>query len=132
MRPQPEVYSQVKPNQDNGAVVQINNVGCELADLQGHPIKVLSCEDADVTIRYLEGDVEPDCRVDVLDQQGIAFRWGAEKASLIYNDRYNLEPSGAQADNDIDIKDQQFVYGRFGSTCAAPHPPQDPLNPKGA
>lgn len=130
VRPQPDVYSQAKPNQDNGVVVQLNNVLCELADLQGHPIPVFSCEDADVTIRYLEGDVEPDCAIDALDTQAIAFRWGVEKGSLIYTEFMNLEPSGPQADNDIDIKDLQFVFGRFGSTCKAPHPPQNPVNAK--
>jgi hypothetical protein len=129
--PQPDVYSQAKPNQDNGVVVQLNNVGCELADLQGHPIPVFSCEDADITYRYLEGDVTADCVVDALDTQSIAFRWGAEKGSLIYTDFMNLEPSGTQADEDIDIKDLQFVFGRFGSTCDNPHPPQVPVNPKG-
>jgi hypothetical protein len=131
VKPQPDVYSQAKPNQDNGVVVQLNNVGCELADLQGHPIPIFSCEDADITFRYLEGDVTADCDVDALDTQSIAFRWGAEKGSLIYSDFMNLEPSGAQADNDIDIKDLQFVFGRFGSSCDDPHPPQDPVNPKG-
>jgi hypothetical protein len=130
VRAQPDVYSQAKPNQDNGVVVQLNNVLCELADLQGHPIPVFSCEDADVTIRYLEGDVEPDCTINALDTQAIAFRWGVEKGSLIYTPFMNLEPSGPQADADIDIKDLQFVFGRFGSTCAVPHPDQDPVNAK--
>ncbi|MDZ4371780.1 MAG: hypothetical protein U1C74_10205, partial [Phenylobacterium sp.] len=113
-------------------VTQLLNTGCELADLQGHPISTTGvCADADVTIRYLEGDVEPSCGVDTLDTQAIAFRWGANKGSLLFNDRFNLEPTGAQADQDIDIKDLQFVYGRFGSSCAAPHPPQGPVNPKG-
>ena len=42
----------------------------------------------------------------------------------------NLEPSSQQQDNDIDINDLQFVFGRFGSTCKDPHPAQDPVNPK--
>jgi hypothetical protein len=130
IRPQPDVYSQAKPNQDNGVGVQVNNVLCELADLQGHPIPVFSCEDADITIRYLEGDVSPDCTINAMDTQAIAFRWGVEKGSLIYVEFMNLEPSGAQADDDIDIKDLQFVFGRFGSTCKAPHPDQDPVNLK--
>jgi hypothetical protein len=130
VRPQPDEYSVIKPNQDNGNVVQLNNVGCELADLQGHPIAVFSCEDADVTIRFLEGDVEPDCAVNALDTQAIAFRWGANKGSLIYTAFMNLEPSGTQADNDIDIKDLQFVFGRFGSTCKVPWPAQEPINAK--
>ncbi len=128
--PQPEIYSQAKPNQDNGVVVQINNVGCDLGDEQGHAIPIFSCDDADITFRYLEGDVEPDCVIDVVDAQAIAFRWGVEKGSLIYKDFMNLEPSSQQADNDIDINDLQFVFGRFGSTCKAPHPAQDPVNPK--
>jgi len=129
-KPQPEAYSQIKANQDNGQAVQLNDEACKLTDLQGHAIEVFSCEDADVTIRFLEGDVEPDCQVNTLDTQSIAFRWGASKGSLVFNDRFNLEPSGTQADQDIDVNDLQFVYGRFGSTCAAPHPAQNPVNPK--
>jgi hypothetical protein len=130
VKPQPEVYSQIRANQDNGQVVQLNNEACKLTDLQGHAIPVFSCDDADVTIRFLEGDVEPDCQVNTLDTQAIAFRWGATKGSLIFNDRYNLEPSGTQADQDIDINDLQFVYGRFGSTCASPWPAQVPVKAK--
>ncbi|MFV2070213.1 MAG: hypothetical protein ACC645_24865, partial [Pirellulales bacterium] len=128
--PQPEVYSQAKPNQDNGVVVQINNVNCDLGDEQGHAIPIFSCDDADITFRYLEGDVDPNCAIDAIDAQSIAFRWGVEKGSLIYKDFMNLEPSSQQADADIDINDLQFVYGRFGSTCEVPHPPQPPVNPK--
>ena len=128
--PQPEIYSQAKPNQDNGVVVQISNVNCDLSDEQGHAIKIFACDDADITFRYLEGDVVPDCVVDATDAQAIAFRWGVEKGSLIYKDFMNVEPSGQQQDNDIDINDLQFVFGRFGSTCEDPHPPQLPVNPK--
>jgi hypothetical protein len=130
VKAQPEEYSQIKANQDNGNAIQINNEACKLTDLQGHAIPTFSCEDADVTIRFLEGDVEPDCQVNTLDTQSIAFRWGAQKGSLVYNDRFNLEPSGTQADQDIDVNDLQFVYGRFGSTCASPWPAQAPVNPK--
>jgi hypothetical protein len=129
VRPQPDVYSQIKPNQQNGQAVQLINLKCELADLQGHPIAIYSCDDAAVTMRFLEGDVEPDCEINTLDTQAIAFRWGAEKGSLLYLGWFNLEPWGTQADTDIDIADQQFVYGRFGSTCDDPHPPQPPINP---
>ncbi len=128
--PQPEIYSPMKPNQENGNVVQINNVNCDLGDEQGEAIPIFACDDADITFRYLEGDVEPDCSVDALDAQAISFRWGVEKGSLIYKDFMNLEPSGTQSDADIDINDLQFVFGRFGSTCAVPHPPQPPVNPK--
>jgi len=132
VRPQPEVYSQLRPNQDNGNAIQILNQGCELADEQGHAIPIFSCEDADITFRYLEGDVDgPDCDVDVFDTQQVAFRWGVNKGSLLYNTFMDLEPSGqVKGDGDIDIKDIQFVFGRFGSTCDAPWPAQLPVNPK--
>ncbi len=133
VRPQPEMYSQLRPNQNNGQVVQILNQGCELADEQGPAIPTYSCEDADITFRYLEGDVDgPDCDVDVFDLQQVSFRWGVNKGNLHYKSLMDLEPSGhgVNGDGDIDIKDIQFVYGRFGSTCANPHPPQMPVNPK--
>jgi len=131
VRPQPEVYSQAKPNQDNGVVVHIANVNCDVSDLQGHAIALGGCDDSDITYRYLEGDVNPDCVIDAVDAQSVAFRWGVEKGSLIYNDFMNLEPSGAQSDEDIDVNDVQFIYGRFGSVCSDPHPPQPPMNPLG-
>ncbi|MGB2695403.1 MAG: hypothetical protein WBD55_09480, partial [Dehalococcoidia bacterium] len=82
-------------------------------------------------IRWLEADVNGDCRVDAADGQILAFRWGARVGNLLYNQRFDLEPSGtAKFDGDVDIKDIQFVFGRHGSTCADPHPPQDPVNPK--
>jgi hypothetical protein len=130
VRPQPDEYSVIKPNQDNGNVVQIQNVACELADLQAHPIPVFSCDDVELTIRYLEGDVVPDCTVNALDTQAIAFRWGVQKGHQFFVDFLNVEPSGPQADNDIDISDLQFVFGRFGSTCTNPWPAQAPVNPK--
>jgi hypothetical protein len=133
VRPQPELYSQIRPNQDNGNAIQVLNQNCELADEQGHAIPIFSCEDADITFRYLEGDVDgPDCDVDVVDAQQVAFRWGVNKGSLLYNSFMDLEPSGqVKGDGDIDIKDIQFVFGRFASTCTTPWPSQIPVNPKG-
>jgi len=142
VRPSPELYSQIRPNQDNGIVVQILNQGCELADEQGHAVPIFSCEDADITFRYLEGDIGgpgspsvpqgPNCVVDVFDAQNVAFRWGVHLGSLLYNSFMDLEPSGqVKGDGDIDIKDIQFVFGRFASTCANPWPAQLPANPKG-
>ena len=131
VRPQPELYSLITADQDNGVNAQILNSGCNLADMQGHPIKKIGCDDSEVTIRWLEGDVNGDCAVDVRDQQILAFRWGAESTSLLYNTRFDLEPSGQiNSDGDIDIKDVQFVYGRHGSTCLVPHPDQEPRNGK--
>ncbi len=46
--PQPEVYAQAKPNEDNGVVVQINNVNCDLSDEQGRAIKPITSFDCGV------------------------------------------------------------------------------------
>jgi hypothetical protein len=126
-----DVYSMLVANQQNGIATQLINQDCQLADLQGHPIKIDACDDAAVTIRYLEGDIHADCVVDVLDSQQLAFRWGSRLGNLLYNSRFDLEPSQPKkGDGDIDAKDLQFVYGRFDSTCKAPHPAQDPVDPK--
>jgi len=144
--PSPELFSQIRPNQENGIPVQIMNQGCNLADEQGIAIPIFSCEDADITFRFLEGDVDgPDCVVNVFDTQNVAFRWGASKGSLLFNSFMDLSPSGhgVNGDGHIDIQDIQFVFGRFGSTGSAqkgstgpcpvvghPWPPQLPVNPK--
>ena len=70
--------------------------------------------------------------MDTVDTQAEAFRWGSQKGTLLYSDFFNTEPSKPQQDDDIDINDLQFVYGRFGSTCVEPHPDQDPVNAKAA
>jgi hypothetical protein len=132
VRPQPEAYHLIIPNQDNRLPVQMLNQECELADSQGHPVPHLGCDDMVPTLRYLEGDVVSDCSVDVLDQQALAGRWLATAGNGLYNERMDVEPSGLVAglgagDGDIDIKDLQFVFGRHGSTCASPHPPQPPV-----
>jgi hypothetical protein len=122
------------PNQGNGIATQLINQGCELSDLQGHPIKTAICGDAELTIRYLEGDVNADCEVNVQDQQQIAFRWGSHLGSLLYNSRFDLEPAAPKkGDGDIDAKDLQVVWGRHTSpadTCINPHAGQDPVDPK--
>ena len=146
VRPQEELYSQIRPNQSNGIPVQIMNQLCQLSDDQGLPIPIFSCEDADITFRFLEGDVDADCDVDVLDAQAIAFRWGAIKGNLLFNSFMDLSPSGhgVNGDGRIHIGDLQFVFGRIGSlgtdskggngVCTGDPedawPLQPPVNPK--
>ena len=136
VQPMPEEYSMMRPNNGNGNVVQIISSACKMTDTQGDAIApdagTPHCTDVDITIRYLEGDVVPDCEVNTLDTQAVAFRWGSQKGSLLYSGFFNTEPSKPQQDDDIDINDLQFVYGRFGSTCENPHPDQAPVNPKAA
>ena len=58
--------------------------------------------------------------------KGLSLRWyGAFFGSVLYSKWYDLEP--ALHDLDIDIKDLQKVFGRDGSTCQVPVPPQPPL-----
>jgi hypothetical protein len=134
VRPMPDVYSQMKANNGNGITTPLLNIACKLGDEQGDPIApppgTSSCTDSHLTIRFLEGDVEPSCEVDTADLQAIAFRWNSAKGNLLYNWRFNLEPYPPNEDNDIDVMDMQQVYGRFGSTCVEPHPEQPPVNPK--
>ena len=66
-----------------------------------------------------------DCTVDVLDDQIEASHYGAFFGNLSYEPWYDLEP--ATKDFDVDVKELQKVFGRNGSTCANPVPPQAPL-----
>ena len=136
-----DVYSMIIPSQLNGIVTQLINQDCNLADTQGHPIKLAGqtepgvgpavCDDAAVTIRYLEGDLHADCVIDIHDQQQISFRWGSQLGQLLYNSRFDLEPSAPKlGDGDIDTKDIQTVFGRHDSTCKLPHPEQPAIDPK--
>ncbi|MCH8902090.1 MAG: hypothetical protein IIC88_07295, partial [Chloroflexi bacterium] len=121
-------------------VTMILNTGCNLADIQGHAIDSSGCDDAALTIRWLEADFNGDCKVDVLDQQAVANAWGAKAGSLLYNARMDTMPYGnIQGDQRIDIKDVQFAYGRNGSVCdeqnrfkftGPPNPAQDPVENK--
>ncbi len=62
----------------------------------------------------------------------LAFRYGSSFGSQLYDQWYDLEPKFA--DQDIDIKDLQYVFGRNYSTCQHPIPddqaiPVDPGQP---
>jgi thermitase len=56
-------------------------------------------------------DFNGDLSLDVLDRQTIAFRYGRDLGHPLYHPKYDVEPFLA-ADNDIDIKDLQFVFPR--------------------
>jgi hypothetical protein len=132
--PHPDLANELFPGNDNGVVTVIKDNGCELVDVMGHPVQgsvngglTPVCADLAVTVRILEGDVNLDCAVDVLDMQQIAFRYGSFFGSTLYSQWYDLEP--ALHDLDIDIKDVQKVFGRDGSTCQLPLPAQPPVDP---
>ena len=69
----------------------------------------------EITVRILEGDLNLDGVVNVLDEGLIAYRYGATFGSLLYSPWYDLQPN--LKDYDIDIKDLQKVWGRQGSVC---------------
>jgi hypothetical protein len=129
--PHADLRDDLFPGNDNGVVTIIKDNGCELVDVFGHPLLdsingglTPVCEDLDITVRILEGDIDLDCDVDVVDEQLIAFRYGAFFGSVLYSKWFDLEPN--LHDLDIDIKDLQKVFGRDGSTCQEPIPAQPP------
>jgi len=123
------------PGNDNGIPTLIKDNQCELADVLGHPLpgagngtgQLTVCGDIYVTVRILEGDLNLDCKVDVLDEAIIASHYGAFFGSAFYQKWFDLEPKFH--DLDIDIKDLQKVFGRDGSTCQNPIPAQTPVAP---
>jgi hypothetical protein len=116
-----------RPTKDNGIVTDIIDENCEVTDTLAEWIPGTSpggltatCGDVHITVRMLQGDLDLDCDVDVIDDQMIAFRYGAAFGLQLYDGWFDLEPK--YTDFDIDIKDLQFVFGRNYSTCQAPIP----------
>ena len=127
VRPEADLGFRIRPGKDNGVVRRLLDQNCEVADIYGDIFPVTDagltrdCTDVDVTVRRLEGDLDGNCEVTVVDAQRAAFRYGAFFGQLLYDTFYDLEPFVAP-DFDLDIKDMQFVFGRVGATCAAPVP----------
>jgi hypothetical protein len=133
LTPNEDLKFRLHPGNDNGVVRMILDENCEVVNTLGHPQPgsingglALSCDDATVTVRILEGDLNLDCKVDVTDLQSIAGRYGAFFGNVFYDPWYDLEP--ALKDFDIGIKDIQKVAGRDGSTCELPVPDQPPVS----
>jgi uncharacterized repeat protein (TIGR01451 family) len=136
--PEPDLKYRLHPGQENGIVRRILDENCEAADIFGDPLAdaagaplqgivdgglVEDCDDVDITVRILEGDLNLDCVVDIIDDQMIAFRYGAFFGSLRYDPWFDLEP--ALKDFDVDIKDLQKVFGRNTSECSQSGLPAD-------
>ena len=130
-------YLDVVPNPDltlrptlrNGISVTILNSvpDAELADEMGQPIRIDTTGSADVLVRALEGDLNYDCKVNVVDEQGVSGRYGTLFGIQPYDAFFDLEP--IFADQDIDIKDLQFVYGRDSTVCEGPEQPEPTPTP---
>jgi hypothetical protein len=121
MRPDPDLV--LRSTAGNGVLVRLLDDRWEagLADESGEPIPIDEVTSATVLIHALEGDVNYDCRVNVIDEQSISWRYGTFFGILPYSTFFDLEPS--IPDFDIDIKDLQFVYGRDDWSCEEPTPP---------
>jgi len=129
-----DLILRMRPTKDNGVVTDLIDENCEVADIYGEPLPgtlpgglTTVCGDVAITVRMLEGDVNLDCIVDSIDDQRVAYRYGASFGLLLYDPWYDLEPKWS--DFDVDIKDLQFVFGRNYSTCQAPIPNQFPVGP---
>jgi hypothetical protein len=116
-----------RPTKDNGVVTNVVDDNCEITDIYAEPFAntgagglVPVCGNLTITVRMLEGDTDLDCDVDVADDQAIAFRYGSSWGLQLYDQWFDLEPKFA--DQDIDIKDLQFIFGRNYSTCQKPIP----------
>ena len=133
LKPAADDLKDLFPGNNNGIPTLIKDNQCELADTLGHPVNnagaglLDKCGDIYVTVRILEGDLNLDCKVDVLDEALIASHYGAFFGSAFYQKWFDLEPKFH--DLDIDIKDVQKVFGREGSTCQNPIPAQTPVAP---
>jgi len=91
--------SDFRPTKDNGILVDIVDDNCEVTDTQGEQIPgtlpgqlTTVCGDVHITIRMLEGDVDLDCTITVLDDQALAFRYGSHLGLQLYDRWYDLEP----------------------------------------
>jgi hypothetical protein len=122
----PRTSLDLRPTRENGVITLLDDIraGTKLRDADGKTIPVAAAGDAIVVVRQLEGDLNRDCVVNVVDDQMISVRYMAVFGMLAYHPYYDLEP--IFTDGDIDIKDVQFVFGRNGSTCETPVPPQTP------
>jgi hypothetical protein len=124
-------YIEVKPNPDlvlrptagNGVSMNLFNSSLDagLADEMGNRIPIQAVGSSQILVRALEGDVNYDCRVNVIDEQAVSVRYGTSFGIFPYDTFFDLEPTSP--DFDIDIKDLQFVYGRDERSCEEPVPP---------
>jgi hypothetical protein len=131
--PRTDVSADIAASAGERTVSRVELRNCGLYDTAHQPIGTFDgagyspyCRDIAITVRALEADLDRDCDVDLTDTQMIAARYGAGPQGLLYDARFDLEPS--IRDLDVDIKDVQKVFGRGGSTCQEPIPTQPPIS----
>ncbi len=114
----------IRPTLGNGMLTNVTQSGAELSDVLRNPILIDQVSGSTILVRALEGDVNKDCQVNVIDEQAGSGRYGSSLGQWPYNIWFDLEP--ATGDYDIDIKDLQFVSGRYQRTCAGSVPTPTP------
>jgi len=110
----------IRPTLGNGILTNVTQSGAELSDVLGNPILIDQVSGSTILVRALEGDVNKDCQVNVIDEQAESGRYGSSLGQWPYNISFDLEP--ATGDYDIGIRDVQFVFGRYQRTCAGSVP----------
>jgi hypothetical protein len=110
----------IRPTLGNGILTNVTESGAELSDVLGNPILIDQVSGSAILVRALEGDVNKDCQVNVIDEQAESGRYGSSLGQWPYNISFDLEP--ATGDYDIGIRDVQFVFGRYQRTCAGSVP----------
>ena len=153
LTPQDLLVEAIRPNKENGDVSTVKDDQVTVTNTCGQPLNDGSiqpipgqpeCQGVNLqgvgpggvltgnpnggqltnTIRRLEGDITRDCSVDVSDMQLEASKFGMSVGNLLYNIFDDVNSPLQHGDGEIDINDIQFVYGRFGSECSSPIPPQ--------
>jgi hypothetical protein len=122
-----EYASYYRPTSNTNVDIWLEDRDCQAKDVTGMPLPgsneqgyLPACDDAWVTLRMLEGDIDSDCEVDVVDCQNVGFSYGAAYGDERYYEWIDVNPQ--TLDGRIDLKDLQFTCGRWGSTCQAPLP----------
>jgi len=153
LTPQSLIVEAIRPNKENGVVSVVKDDQVTVTNTCGQPLNDGSIQpvpgqpecqgvpllgvgpggvltgnpnggETVVTIRRLEGDVTMDCKVDVIDMQLEASKFGVSTGSVLYSVFFDVNTPLQHGDGEIDINDIQFVFGRFGSSCQNPVPPQ--------
>lgn len=63
----------------------------------------------------IPGDLDCNCRVDIVDIMLVAIRWGSQVGDELYDPTYDLDRDG-----DIDIVDIMLVAVHWGEGCGTP------------
>ena len=118
----PRASLDLRSARNNGILTALDISTVTLTDASGAALNIADMRDATLAVRALEGDVNADCAVNIADEEMVASRYYRGDTMAGYDPALDVDP--AAADGDIDLNDLQFVFGRSGSTCAAPLPPQ--------